>query len=315
MVKITKKAIVAIEKAAKEDVLRFPPNRKWDSRDKEDRFKSLFGACPIVIAAAWELIKASVDDNIDQSHLLWGLVFLKVYAPNEETHCSIVGWPTKKEFREKSWHIVKNLADQKSKVIKLKNRFKNAPSNNKGKGLRKIPLMTADCTDCKIDEPSPWNTKWASRKFNGPGLQYIVAIALYSNNICFSAGPSPATRNESSTCKEELLPLLPATEPIEVDAGPKGDSRLMGPAAGSSRIIRKKKSVARGRQETIFSRLKQFNVLDTHFHHRATNEEDMMEKHHICFDACLVMTQLKLMIGVDTLFDSPDMTEVSYTMP
>ena len=59
--------------------------------------------------------------------------------------------------------------------------------------------------------------------------------------------------------------LLPATEPIEVDADQKGDSHLMDPAAGSSRIIRKKKPVARGRQETIFSRLKQFNVLDAHF--------------------------------------------------
>ena len=315
MVEITKKAIAKIEKIAKEDVLRFPENRKWDAKDKEDRFRSLFGAPPVAIAAAWELIKDSVDNDIYHRHLLWGLVFLKVYAKNEETHCSIVGWPTKKEFREKSWRIVRNLADQKDKIIKLKNRFKNAPTTNKGKGLQKIPLLTGDCTDCKIDEPSPWNTKWKSHKFCGPGLQYIVALAIHSNNICFSAGPFPATRNESRTYKEELLPLLPATEPIEVDSGPGGDLRLMGPAAGSSRIIRKKKSVIRGRQETIFNRMKQYNVLETYFHHRATNEEDMMEKHRICFDACLVMTQLKFMTGVDTLFDSPDMTEVLYTMP
>ena len=67
----------------------------------------------------------------DSYHILWGLIFLKVYAPNEEVHCGLVGWPTKQQFREISWHIVKILADQKSKIIKLKNRFKNAPQPQK----------------------------------------------------------------------------------------------------------------------------------------------------------------------------------------
>ena len=54
--------------------------------------------------------------------------------------------------------------------------------------------------------------------------------------------------------------------------------------------------------------------MDTHFHHRALSADDMMENHKDCFDAVVVITQLKFMLGVNTLFDSPDMTDVSYSV-
>jgi hypothetical protein len=38
-----------------------------------------------------------------------------------------------------------------------------------------------------------------------------------------------------------------------------------------------------------------------------------MHKHQICFDSVLVITQLKLMIGVDKLFDAGDI-DVQYVM-
>ena len=110
------------------------------------------------------------------------LFFLKVYAaPNEEAHCGLVGWPTKQQFRESAWHIVKILADQKSKVIRLKNRFKNAPQPNAHGGLIETPTITINCTDyIMIDEPLPWNKKWVSTKFKGAGLKYEeVAIAIH----------------------------------------------------------------------------------------------------------------------------------------
>ena len=53
-----------------------------------------------------------------------------MYTFNEEVHCGLVGWPTKQKFRETNWYIVKILADQDDKVIKLKNRFKNMPQPN-----------------------------------------------------------------------------------------------------------------------------------------------------------------------------------------
>jgi hypothetical protein len=170
-VQITKAAIKAIENIAKE-TLCWLNNSKWDSADKDEQFRSLFGAPSVVIAALWELIRSNVNEDVHENHLLWGLVFLKVYAPNKEVHCAIVGFPTRKEFRQKAWHIVEIIADLKEGLIRLENRFKNAP-NKKG-----IPLMTLDCTDCKINEPFPFNKKWLSVEFRGPGMKYEVAVSI-----------------------------------------------------------------------------------------------------------------------------------------
>ena len=97
--KITNGAIEAVEASARETV-GFPdyPQRDWNSKDKEERFVSLFGAQPKVIAGLWELIKNDVNDGILLKHLLWALIFLKIYAPNEDAHCAMVGWPTKQLF-------------------------------------------------------------------------------------------------------------------------------------------------------------------------------------------------------------------------
>ena len=48
-------------------------------------------------------------------------------------------------------------------------------------------------------------------------------------------------------------------------AGVKGDPRLMRPLMGTTSMARKQKSVYRARQESIFSKMKQFQVLDTRF--------------------------------------------------
>ena len=87
--------------------------RKWDIKEKDARYRSLFGAPLLVITAAWQMIKYLVCDDYEIKHLLWGLVFLKVYVKNQTIHCSIVGWPIVKEFSSRSWYIIRILAEQK----------------------------------------------------------------------------------------------------------------------------------------------------------------------------------------------------------
>ena len=60
---------------------------------------------------------------------------------------------------------------------------------------------------------------------------------------------------------------------------------------------------------------KHFNVLDTHhFHHRYTDEEEMMRRRKLCFDSVAVIIQIKLM-GVNKLFRAPKTIEkATYTM-
>ena len=98
--------IQAIEAVARATV-RWPDHRRWDSSEKDARFKSLFGASSLIIAEIWKRIEETVsfeDPNAERKHLLWALVFLKVYA-TEEIHCAIVGWPNAETFRKRPANI------------------------------------------------------------------------------------------------------------------------------------------------------------------------------------------------------------------
>jgi hypothetical protein len=94
----TEEEIRLIEDDTAKAVLGFPASRKWESKDKQDRFKSLFGANSKVITVIWNEIQNQIDKDTFCKHLLYGLLFLKVYS-TEEVHCAIVGWPSVKMFR------------------------------------------------------------------------------------------------------------------------------------------------------------------------------------------------------------------------
>jgi hypothetical protein len=52
---VTKAAIKAIIEIIAKETLHWRNTCKWDSADKYERFRSLFGAPSIVVAALWEL--------------------------------------------------------------------------------------------------------------------------------------------------------------------------------------------------------------------------------------------------------------------
>ena len=55
--------------------------------------------------------------------------------------------------------------------------------------------------------------------------------------------------------------------------------------------------------------------MNTHFHRRATDHDEIMENHETCFNAVAVVTQLKFMLGVNTLFDPPETSsDIKYGM-
>jgi ribosomal protein L37E len=115
---VTDEDIQAIEDVARATV-RWPDRRRWDSSEKDARFKSLFGASSLIIAEIWHRIEETVsleDRNAERKHLLWALVFLKVYA-TEEIHCAIVGWPNAETFRKYSWYFINKIFQLEEKVI------------------------------------------------------------------------------------------------------------------------------------------------------------------------------------------------------
>ena len=304
--KPTKQNIKSIDKTAQSS-LSFPSS--WESQKEKDKvYKSIVGCTTIIIAAIWNEIKDFVTKDIYRKHLIWALVYLKVYS-TEYIHCHIVGWPDAKTFREKSWHIVECIADLKSKFIVTENRFIGAPKNKRG-----LSLLSFDCTDCMIDEPWPFDQSLCSKKFNGPGFKYGVSLALFSNNICSGDGPYKAGFPEGSVFKEGVGSRIQENEPVEVDAGIRGDDRLMTPRAAISSQQRKSKCNQRARQETIFGKMKQFNVLNTPFRYSSSDLEEIKYKHGTCFDAVLVITQLKLMIGGEKVFRVKQSDDAQYFM-
>ena len=160
MLEITQNDVDDVKAIAK-GVIGFPEHgrRRWEGNEKGERFKSIFGDSSLVIAALWKLINDDVD-GLEVKHLLWALVFLKVYN-TEDTHCCLVGWPPRKEFREKSWAIVKTLSNAKGKVVQIENRLQNAPRQQTDGKL--FVYLMSDMTDCHINEPHPFDPKWFSK--------------------------------------------------------------------------------------------------------------------------------------------------------
>ena len=292
-----------ITKGSIEDVIkrtiRWPKDRKWTSNDQDQRIRAFFGVPSNVIADLWNRVWVLLNDDekksVDCCHILYALVFLKVYA-TEEVLTSIVGWPTKKTFRKWAWFFIDKIGNLKDEVIVLDNRF-----NGLGEVVRTNCFMSVDGTHCPIFEPWPFDKKYYSKKLNGPGLSYEVGVCIKTGHIVWINGPFVASTNDATIFKSQLTHLLCEDEAVEVDAGYKGDHKMKSPNIGMTRAMRKEKSVVRGRHENVNGRLKQFNVLTTHFRHTSPREK-MMEKHGKCFAAVAVITQLKFLSG-ESIYD------------
>ena len=287
----------SIELAAKE-TLGFPPLTKWESKDKDSRIRSIFGASSEVISEIWNRIEPTISEpGAKPKHLLWAFVFMKVYS-TEDVHRAIVGWPSAKTFRKWSWYFVQKIAELKDDVIRLDDRF-----NGYGVGgIRTNSFITVDCTDCPVFEPWPFDKHMYSHKMNGPALKYEVDVSIKTGSIVWINGPFCAGTRDVEIFNNALVNELAEDEVVEVDGGYGGIINGRLPRQGIDSQERKEKSVARGRHEAINGRLKVFAVLTTHFRHMGKNREEMMQKHKICFNAITVITQLKFE-GGDKTFD------------
>jgi hypothetical protein len=290
---ISKEALNQIAK----QTLCWPNERKWDSKDSNNRFRSCFGASIGVVLDIWNRVEPILDQRgAEPKHLLWALVFLKVYS-TEEIHCSIVGWPHCHTFRKWSWYFIQKIADLKDSIIILDNRFARHQI------VTTNCFMSVDTTDCPIYEPWPFDTKWYCQKSNGPGVKYEVGVAITTGNIVWINGPMIGSANDGTIFCNKLSGLLCDDEGVEVDGGYKGDAKLKSPSIGFASKDRKQKSIVRARHESINSRLKIFNILNIPFRHVGTDEEKLMEKHGWCFTAIAVITQLKFDAGEDKLYE------------
>jgi hypothetical protein len=277
---ITKEAVSELARKT----LCCPAGVQWSNAKVDSKCRSA-NACD---SRSLEQTAANLIDNATPKHLLWGMLWMKVYS-TEEVHCCIVGWPDPKTFRQWSWYFIKKIADLEASVILLDDRFKEY--NNIA-----TCLFSVDGTDCPVMEPHP-------EKMNGPGVKYEVGMCIKSGMIVWFIGPFVASTNDGTIFMNELAHLLCESEGVEVDAGYKGHGKLKKKMISISREQRKQKSAVRARHESINSRLKQFNVLNFSFRHLNLGSDDMMFKHDICFGAIVVITHLKMIAREGNIYD------------
>lgn len=283
------------------DMLSMPP--RLPKKRKEQIFRGFFGAPISIIVMLWNLIAPTIDKpGAMEKHILWALVFLKVYSTTE-VYCRIVGWVHPDTFHKWSWYFIEKIASLKDQLIVLDNRFE-------GFGGTTQCLLALDAFDCMVLEPWPFDTKWYSVKFNGPGVKYELGVCIKTGRIVWLNVPFPAGKQDSKICIETLLTLLADDEGVEVDGGYVGHDKFKAPLAASSRRDRKMKSVVRGRLENVNGRIKVFNVLTFPFRHLNPRTE-MMNKHKMCTEAVVVVTELKFENG-EGLYDVP--YDISYNV-
>lgn len=101
-------------------------NRPLNIRPNEitdRRMVSFFGAPPVVIAKAWELLVESAEfpdgekPEYEKKHILWACHLLKVYSAAESVASSAVGSPDEKTFRKWTWFTIFELEALASEVV------------------------------------------------------------------------------------------------------------------------------------------------------------------------------------------------------
>jgi DDE superfamily endonuclease len=193
--------------------------------------------------------------------------------------------------------FLEKVANLKDDVILLDNRLDGYDGSTNA-------LMSVDGTDCPTMESWPFDPKWYSHKFNGPGVKYEVGVCIKTGYIVWINGPFVASTSDATIFKNTLSGLLADDEGVEVDKGYGGDKKLKSPQVNSSKLQKKEKASAVGaRHENVNSRLKIYNVLNIPFRH-LNPRYGMMEKYGMCFNAiAVILTQLKFESGGERLYD------------
>jgi hypothetical protein len=151
---------------------------------------------------------------------------------------------------------------------------------------------TIDGTDCRIWQPHPFDKKWFSHKFKGPGLRYEIGVAIQSGDIVWINGPYPCgSWPDIKIFRHRLMQHIPAGEKVEADAGYRGQrDKIRTPGMFVSRSDQRAKANARARHETANKRLKQWGCLSQTYRHE-------LNFHYRIFSAVAVCTQIAIENG------------------
>jgi hypothetical protein len=152
-----------------------------------------------------------------------------------------------------------------------------------GAAIAAIMYASVDGVDMRIREPSPFNRRWYSHKFHGPGLRYEVGVSIISGKIVWVSGPFPAGIPDLVIFRGGLKLMLDNGEQVVADKGYRGEVACHIERNHITGIIR-------ARHETVNARLKMWNCLQATWRHD-------LQKHILAFNSIAIVTQMELENG------------------
>lgn len=164
--------------------------------------------------------------------------------------------------------------------VKWDNRNKNSAS--------KKMFVSLDGTDFPIREQTPFNKKWFSHKFKGPGIRYELGLSIVEADIVWASGGFPAGERNDLAIAKDLYISYARKEVTLADKG----YRLKPYFKQPSNALEKK---ILARHEALNGRLKEFSILGNRF-------RNSIKKHPSVFHAVVNVVQVSLSKG-EELFE------------
>lgn len=141
--------------------------------------------------------------------------------------------------------------------------------------------------DFRICEPSPFDRKWYSHKFSGPGVRYEIGLCIRTGHIVWKHGGYPCGQYpDLKLAREAYIYSVNEGEKTIADKGYK-DTKYFILKGNENKNLHKR---IMARHETVNKRINQFFALKYQFRHD-------LKKHPSVFHAIINLTQLMIMNG------------------